>query len=78
MSTLTLEQQVRLKKQRDALARGDVIRDVDVKRRVWGATVDAPAMGIVIRSLELFGLLLVTCQDNCVLFMLRGINVLVI
>ncbi len=55
MSTLTLERQVWLKRQRVALARRDVIRDVDVKR---GATVDARAMGIVIRSLGLFGLLL--------------------
>jgi hypothetical protein len=42
-----------LKRQRVALARRDVIRDVDVKRRGSGATVDACAMGIVIRSLGL-------------------------
>ncbi len=58
MSTLTLEQQVRLKRQRVALARRDVIRDVDVKRRDSGATVDERALGIVIRSLGLFRLLL--------------------
>jgi hypothetical protein len=44
MLTLTLESQVRLKRQRVALARRDVIRDVDVKRRGSGATVDARAM----------------------------------
>jgi hypothetical protein len=54
-STLTLEWQVRLNRQRVALARRDVIRDVDVKRRGSGATVDVRAMGIVIRSLGLFG-----------------------
>ena len=58
MSTLTLEQKVRLKEQRVPLARRDVIRDVEVKRRSSGAIVDARAMGIVIRSLGLFGLLL--------------------
>jgi hypothetical protein len=58
MSTLTLEQQVQLKRRRVALARRDVIRDVDVKRRSSGAIVDAHAMEIVIRSLGLFGLLL--------------------
>ena len=58
ISTLTLEPQVRLKRQRVALARRDVIRDVDVKRRGSGATVDERALGIVIRSLGLFGLLL--------------------
>ncbi len=58
MSTLTLEGQVRLKRQRVIFARRDVIGDVDVKRRGTGATVDVRAMGIVIRSLGLFGLLL--------------------
>ncbi len=58
MSTLTFKWQVWLKRQRVALTRRDVIRDVDVKRRGWGATVDVRAMGIVIRSLGLFGLLL--------------------
>jgi hypothetical protein len=59
MSILTLEQQVRLERQRIALARRVVIRDVDVKkRRGSGATVDARAMGIIIGSLGLFGLLL--------------------
>jgi hypothetical protein len=33
MSTLTLERQVQLKRHRVALARRDVIRDVDVKRK---------------------------------------------
>ncbi len=56
--TLTLERQVWLKSQRVALTRRDVMRDVDVKRRGSGATVDVRAMGIVIRSLRLFGLLL--------------------
>ncbi len=51
MLTLTLEQQVRLKRRRVALARRDVIRDVDVKKRGSGATVDVHAMGIVIGSL---------------------------
>jgi hypothetical protein len=58
MLALTLERQVRLKRQRIALARRAVIRDEDVKRRGSGATVDARAMEIVIRSLGLFGLLL--------------------
>ncbi len=58
MSKLTLERQVWLKRQRVALTRRDVIRDVDVKRRGSGATVDERAMGIVIRLLGLFGLLL--------------------
>jgi hypothetical protein len=58
MLTLTLEQQVWLKRQRVALARRDVLRDGDVKRRGSGATLDARAMGIAIRSLGLFGLLL--------------------
>jgi hypothetical protein len=40
-----------VKKQRVALARRDVIRDVDVRRRSSGAAVDARAMGIVIRPL---------------------------
>ena len=44
MLTLTLESQVRLKRQRVALARRDVIENVDVKRRGSGATVNACAM----------------------------------
>ncbi len=40
-----------VKKRRVALERRDVIRDVDVRRRGSGATVDARAMGIVIRPL---------------------------
>ncbi len=40
-----------VKKRRVALARRDVIRDVDVRRRGSGATVDACAMVIVIRLL---------------------------
>ncbi len=47
-----------VKKRRVALARRDVIMDVDVRRRGSGATVDARAMGYVIRPLGLFGLLL--------------------
>jgi hypothetical protein len=76
MSTSTLEQQVRLKRQRVALARRDVVRDVDVKRRGSGATVDVHAMGIVIRSLGLFGLLL--WRIYWVLVVLIGLNVFVI
>ena len=76
MSTLTLEQQVRLKRRRVALARRDVIKDGDVKRRGSGATVDARAMGIVIRSLGLFGLLL--WRIYWVLVVLIGLNVFVI
>jgi hypothetical protein len=57
MLTLTLERQVRLKRQRVALARRDVIKDVDVKRKGSGVTVDAHAIGIVIRSLGLFDIL---------------------
>jgi hypothetical protein len=34
MSALTLDWQVWLKRQRDTLARGDEIKDVDVKSRV--------------------------------------------
>ncbi len=41
-----------MKKPRVALARRDVIRDVDVRRRGSGATVDARAMVIVIRPLR--------------------------
>jgi hypothetical protein len=40
-----------VKKQWVALARRDIIRDVDVRRRGSGATVDAGAMGIAIRLL---------------------------
>jgi hypothetical protein len=47
-----------VKKQRVALVRRDVIRDVDVGRRSSGVTVNARAMEIVIRPLGLFGLLL--------------------
>ncbi len=72
-STLTLEWQVRLKRRRVALVRRDVIRDVDVKRRGSGVTVDACAMGIVIRSLGLFGLLLL--RIYWVLVVLIGLNV---
>jgi hypothetical protein len=57
-------------------ARRDVIRDADVKRRGSGATVDARAMGIVIRSLGLFGLLFL--RIYWVLVMLIGLNVFVI
>jgi hypothetical protein len=53
-----------------------VIRDVDVKRRGSGTTVDARAMGIVIRSLGLFGLLLLRIYR--VLVVLIGLNVFVI
>jgi hypothetical protein len=76
MSTLTLEQKVRLKEQRVPLARRDVIRDVEVKRRSSGAIVDARAMGIVIRSLGLFGLLLWRIYWEMVV--LIGLNVFVI
>ncbi len=72
MPTLTSEQQVWLKRQRVTLARRDVIRDVDVKRRGSGATVDARAIGIVIRSLGLFGLLLL--KIYWVLVVLIGLN----
>jgi hypothetical protein len=46
------------KKLKVALARRDVIRDVDVRRRGFGATVNVCAMGIVIRPLRIFGLML--------------------
>jgi hypothetical protein len=72
MSTLTLEQQVRLERKRIALARRVAIRDVDVKRRGSGATVDARAIGIVIGSLGLFGLLLL--RIYWVLVMLIGLT----
>jgi hypothetical protein len=65
-----------VKKARVALARRDVIRDVDVKSRGSGATVDACATGIVIRSLGLFGLLL--WRIYWVLVVLIGLNVFVI
>jgi hypothetical protein len=74
--TLTLERQVWLKWQRVALARRDVIRDLDVKRRGSGATVDAHEMGVVVRSLGLFGLLL--WRIYWVLVVLIGFNVFVI
>ncbi len=76
MSTLTLEQQVRLEKQRIALARRVVRRDVDVKRRGSGATVDVRAMGVVIGSLGLFRLLLF--RIYWVFVVLIGLNVFVI
>jgi hypothetical protein len=76
MLTLTLEQQVRLKRQRVACARRVVIRDVDVKRRGSGTTVDAGVMGIIIRSFGLFGLLLL--RIYWVLVVLIGLNVFVI
>ncbi len=76
MSTLTFERQVRLKRQRVAITRRDVIRDVDVQRRGSGATVDAHGMGIVIRSLGLFGLLL--WRIYWVFVVLIGLNVFVI
>jgi hypothetical protein len=76
MSALTLERQFRLKRQRVALARRDVIRDVDVKRWGSGATVDAHAMGIVIRSLGSFGSLLL--RIYWVLVVSIGLNVFVI
>jgi hypothetical protein len=65
-----------LKRRRVALARRDVIRDVDVKRRGSGATVDAGAMEIVIRSLGLFRLLLL--RIYLVVIVLIGLNVFVI
>ena len=76
MLTLTLEQQVRLKRRRVALARRDVIKEGDVKRRGSGATVDAHEMGVVVRSLGLFGLLL--WRIYWVLVVLIGLNVFVI
>ncbi len=76
MSTLTLEGHIWLKRQRVAFSRSDVIKDVDVRRRGSGATVDARAMGIVIRSLGLFGLLL--WRRYWVLVVLIGLNVFVI
>jgi hypothetical protein len=76
MLALTLEQQVQLKRQRVALARRAVIRDEDVKINGSGAAVDARAMGIVIRSLGLFGLLLLKIYWELVV--LIGLNVFVI
>jgi hypothetical protein len=58
------------------LMSGIEARDVDIKRRGSGAAVDARAMGIVIRSLGLFGLLL--WRIKWVLVLSIGLNVLVI